>query len=471
MIHEKILSGQRICSSSTSSIATNGEGESLREGPQQSFFYSKKDFESIGLNSKVMGGVLNALNLDKPSKVQALSFKDIYHGMNCILADQTGSGKTLSYLLPVLQRVIELQRNKTISAPETRAPYILVITPTTELALQVSKVVRAIANVVKFRSACVTAISDLDAEQKKLRLGVDVMVSTPGRILSLLEKKEISFDRLQSCILDEADVLMMDESFPLQPIGAACPENTQFVFVTATLPDIVVDQINLEFPDVKPLKGPGLHRISPSVAETLIDCSAPKGERNLIEVALENKRLAMLKSLDDTVAQRTIIFCNTIQQCREVENILSRADRQEKIRRALPYHGAIDATAREMNIAEFSRPLLKVPVVLVCTDRASRGLDFESAPVEHVILYDFPQEPSEYVRRVGRTGRAGRSGKVTVLVHGRQVGTAKKVIGASAEGKRIEPVPELSNLESWRSRAATETDTFKGESISKTKKR
>ena len=73
-----------------------------------------------------------------------------------------------------------------------------------------------------------------------------------------------------------------------------------------------------------------------------------------------------------------------------------------------------------MNIADFSRPLLKIPVVLVCTDRASRGLDFESAPVEHVILYDFPQEPSEYVRRVGRTGRAGRSGKATVLVHGKK---------------------------------------------------
>ena len=87
-----------------------------------------------------------------------------------------------------------MQRNKTISAPETRAPYILVITPTTELALQVSKVVRAIANVVKFRSACVTAISDLDAEQKKLRLGVDIMVSTPGRILSLLViKSSVNF--------------------------------------------------------------------------------------------------------------------------------------------------------------------------------------------------------------------------------------------------------------------------------------
>ena len=82
--------------------------------------------------------------------------------------------------------MIELQKNKTISSPQSRAPYILVITPTTELALQVAKVVRAIANVAKFRSACVTAISDLDAEQKKLRLGVDILISTPGRIMSLL---------------------------------------------------------------------------------------------------------------------------------------------------------------------------------------------------------------------------------------------------------------------------------------------
>ena len=94
--------------------------------------------------------------------------------------------------------------------------------------------------------------------------------------------------------------------------------------------------------------------------------------------------------------------------------------------------------------------MLKLPVVLVCTDRASRGLDFERAPVDHVVLYDFPQEPSEYVRRVGRTGRAGRSGLATVLVSGRQVGIAKKVIGASIAGNRIEPVPELSNLESWK---------------------
>lgn len=196
-----------------------------------------------------------------------------------------------------------------------------------------------------------------------------------------------------------------------------------------------------------------MHRISPSIEEVLIDCSAPRGQNNVVEVALENKRLALLKSLEQNEAERTVIFCNTIHQCREVENILQRADRSEKNRKVLPYHGAIDAKSRESNIAEFARPLLKLPVVLVCTDRASRGLDFDAAAVDHVILYDFPQEPSEYVRRVGRTGRAGRSGKATVLVHGRQVPIAKKVLGASIEGKRIEPVPEMSNLEAWRKKA------------------
>lgn len=433
-------------------ILHSTSGDSIEDMKKSSYFYSKKDFTAIGLKD-MMNAVLNSLNLDKPSKIQALAFNDIYLGSNCILADQTGSGKTLAYLLPVLQRLLELQRNKTISAPEERAPYIVVITPTTELALQVSKVVKSLANILKFRTACVTAISDMDAEQKKLRLGADILISTPGRIIKLMEKDEISFHRVQTCILDEADVLFMDESFPLQPIGAACPQDAQFVFVTATLPEIVTEQITREFPDIKPLKGPGLHRINPSVEEVLIDCSAPRGQGDVIEIALENKRLALLKSLEQNESERTVIFCNTIYQCREVENILQRADRSQKIRLVLPYHGAIDAKEREMNMAEFSRPLLKLPVVFVCTDRASRGLDFDSAAVEHVVLYDFPQEPSEYVRRVGRTGRAGRSGKATVLVHGRQVAIAKKVLGASIEGKRIEPVPELSNLEAWRKRA------------------
>lgn len=160
---------------------------------------------------------------------------------------------------------------------------------------------------------------------------------------------------------------------------------------------------------MKVLKGPGLHRIAPTVEETLIDCSGPQTQERNAETALENKRLALLKTLEQNEdIERTVIFCNTIPNCRAVENMLQRADRTGKLRKVYPYHGALDAATRESNIAEFSRPLLQMPVVLVCTDRASRGMDFDKAPVDHVVLFDFPQEPSEYVRRVGRTGRAGR---------------------------------------------------------------
>ena len=349
-----------------------------------------------------------------------------------------------------MQRVIDLVRNGTIPAAPSRSPYLVIITPTTELAVQVARVTKELAHILKFRTACVTSASDMDSEQRRLRLGVEVLISTPGRLLALIKRGEISLEKVQTVVLDEADVLFMDQSFPLQPIGAACPLSAQFVFTTATLPDIVIDQITAEFPGIKQLSGPGLHRIAPTVEEVLIDCSGPANQERNAETSFENKRLALLRTLEQTESDRTLIFCNTIPQCRLVENALQRADRGGRLRSVYAYHGAIDFKAREENIEEFSKPLLKLPAVLVCTDRASRGMDFARASVDHVILFDFPQEPSEYVRRVGRTGRAGRPGKCTILVQGRQVAIAKQVLGASIEGKRIDPVPEMTNFESWQ---------------------
>ena len=358
-----------------------------------SFFYSKKDFHQIGL-TKTLEGVLSYLNVEKPSKIQALTFQEILQGQSCIVADQTGSGKTLAYLLPTMQRIIELIRNDTIPAAPSRSPYLLVITPTTELANQVARVVREMAHILKFRSACVTSASDMDSEQRKLRLGVEVLVCTPGRLLALIKREEISLKLLQTVVLDEADILFMDQSFPLQPIGEACPLSAQFIFTTATLPEIVIQQIVAEFPDLKQLSGPGLHRIAPTVEEILIDCSGPSGQTKNAETAFENKRLALLRSLEQTESDRTLVFCNTIPQCRAVENALQRADRNGRLRNVYPYHSAIDFKTRETNLAEFSKPLLKLPAVLICTDRASRGMDFAKARVDHVILFDFPQEPS-----------------------------------------------------------------------------
>ena len=418
-------------------------------------FLSKKNFADVGM-SETIQSVTKSLNLERPSKIQALSYRPLMEGKTCIVADQTGSGKTLAYLLPVLQRIFDSTTRAAIGLAPSRSPYILIVTPTTELATQVSKVVKSVSNVLKYRTACLVSIGDADTEQKKLRVGAEVVIATPGRLAAAMTKGEIFLNQVKTTVLDEADVLFMDQSFPLEPIGSACPSDTQFVFVTATLPAVVTEQIMSEFTDVQLLSGPGLHRISPMVEEVLIDCSGAAAQEKNPETAFENKRLALLRSLEQTTAERTIVFCNTISQCRKVENALQRVDRQARLRSVFPYHGAVDNEARAAAMKEFSRPLLKLPSVLVCTDRASRGMDFDRAQIDHVILFDFPQEPSEYVRRVGRTGRAGRHGKVTVLVHGRQVPIAKQVLGASIDGKKI--VPELSSQQESKPKRPSSTE-------------
>ena len=199
----------------------------------------------------------------------------------------------------------------------------------------------------------------------------------------MLKKGDISFERTQTVVLDEADVLFSDLSFPLQPLGNACPESTQFVFVTATLPDIITDQIKAEFPDVQYLTGPGLHRIAPTIEEVLIDCSGPADQERSFETSFENKRKSLMKVLDESIAKRTLIFCNTISQCRNVENAINRVDRHNRVRDVVVYHGAIENTDRDEALFKFSQKDEKLtkPIVMICTDRASRGLDFDSVAV------------------------------------------------------------------------------------------
>jgi ATP-dependent RNA helicase DDX18/HAS1 len=321
-------------------------------------------------------------------------------------------------------------------------------------------VVRTLGNALQFRTSCFTSVSDFDAEDRKLRLGSEVLVTTPGRLWELLRKKKIHFDHLQVMILDETDVLFADESFPLKSIGERCASAsastgrpTQFLFTSATLPSEIMRQIEKEFgPELLTLNGPGLHRISPSVEEVILDCSGKRDQPQSLAAVLENKREALIKTLDENPSERTIVFCNTIEQCRRVENWLSREDRHNRVREVLPYHSAVDDRTRENNLRLFAKSLLKKPAVLLCTDRAARGMDFSRAIVDHVILFDFPREPSEYIRRVGRTGRAGRRGKVTVLVYGRQVSAARMVVQASLEGKKIDPSKEENNSNNNRER-------------------
>jgi len=448
-----------------------------------------------------------------------------------VIADQTGSGKTNAYLIPLLHRILvskqQQQQQQQSSAKQQQQqqqqpsernnnqhntntkstaaqPKLLILAPTAELADQICSVCHTIADNYldfstknsnsknnSFRTVVLTSSGKQATNiRDQIRLlqqqskggGVDVLISTPGRIATILRTRkaaetvlDLASSQLQAVVLDEVDVLLLDETFgpQLQTVGEATTKKhnnnnnnnnnnnvaaapPQFVFVTATLPDSVVAQVTDQFPRAQLLRGPGLHRVAPTVTETLVDVSVPSSNNNNNNnnnrgvgdprtIGFDIKAQALETALRQNRCRRTLVFCNTVTACRQVENWLRRLDRQGQIYQVQAYHNALTSQARNEHLDWFggsgrgrAQRLLEeddnnnnnnnVSRILVCTDRAARGVDFAAAAVDHVVLFDFPSDPADYVRRVGRTARAGRTGAVTVLAYGWQLPVARSVM-------------------------------------------
>lgn len=488
-------------------IARTGTGST-------SDFFSAKSWKDLGADEGIVGA-LREVGITRPSHIQAASFgalkDDLVAARHVLLADHAGSGKTLSYLVPLVQRLKteERERGDARSVGRPGLPRVVVVVPTNELASQVLRVCRALSKAgLKFRTAICTGGHPMKTQRDALKQGVDVVVGTPGRLGELHANGCLGYGNCSHVVLDEADVLLglgstfADQVVPMKEAvereAAGAPP--KFVLVTATLPADVYSDIEYLFPGVVSALGPGLHRTAPGCMEQIIDCSG--GDEISEESGIQRKCAALLGSLQEQRRQRTIVFCNKIETCRKVENFLNRSmlvddddngegegegegERQRQRSdgaysspssggfAVLPYHAAIAPLVRDKNLAAF----LRVPgegggggggrstrgggrhdrkygskdrqedadprrLILVCTDRASRGVD--SAYVEHVVLFDFPREPSEYVRRVGRTARgAGGEGVVTVLVLGRQVKLAQHVSGRNAAGMPVHAIPSV----------------------------
>ncbi|KAJ8613137.1 hypothetical protein CTAYLR_004776 [Chrysophaeum taylorii] len=339
--------------------------------------------------------------------------------------------------------------------------------------------------------------------------GCDVLIATPGRLAKLIKSGAVSLSRASDVVLDEVDVLAIaDGGAMLRPIfgdDSTLSSSARFAFVTATLPTQVEAQLRKEFADVVVCKGPGLHKAPLGLEVSLVECDpfakpAPASSRRRADLSeylvideddddrgrasptkqrlrksektyegdlvvtkpidriddptFELKKRALFDSLSLgrpssegrlEVPTRTLVFCNTIESCRRVENALYRADRRRALRTVYAYHSALEKDARKRALAAFIDPQLDLtrdPTVLVCTDRASRGVDFGAVPVDHVVLFDWPRDPNEFLRRVGRTARAGRSGYATVFASGTNLAVARKVVAACQRGKPILDDPD-----------------------------
>lgn len=390
----------------------------------KSHFFSRNSLISFSADKPIFRKLCRDAGITRPSKIQNLAWPVLFQGRNAIIADQTGSGKTLSYLLPLLTRSLNSEGS----------PAVIVLAPTAELADQI----KAVCDKLTVSSVVLTATGQYSTNirdqirmlQQKKRY--DVLISTPGRIATILRTRQAGLDlsHVQAVVLDEVDVLLVDETFgpQLRTLGAALQTSPQFVFVTATLPNAVVETVQREFPDVQVVKGPGLHRVAMTVEERLVDVSVPPQYNRDPKYCFEVKAKELLSALRKNRCRRTLIFCNTVESCRQVENLLKRKDRSQRINKIYTYHGAMTPIARRENLDEFVRQEQDVDSILICTDRAARGVDFASSPVDHVVIFDFPKDPAEYIRRVGRTARAGRKGATTVLAYGWQLPIARGIM-------------------------------------------
>lgn len=453
------------------------QADSNQQQPtSSSTFYSKKPLSdptfSIRHQEQFFHQLCTSAKITRPSRIQSLAWPPLLRGENTIVADQTGSGKTLAYLLPLLQKLHlsdgEMTSTTQLKKLRTGSPRILILTPTAELADQIYNVCSSLSQQLssswKFQPFVTTATGSHSTNiRDQIRLlqtsPVDVLISTPGRLATILRTKNAGLDlgMVQSMVLDEVDFLLVDETFgpQLRTVGVAVnggggdSENgggPQFVFVTATLPEDVLESIQAEFPNVTQLRGPGLHRTSPSVHQSLIDVSVPPTSNRDQRAGFDIKVREMFKALRSRRCNKTLIFCNTVETCRNVENALKRKDKRRRRNKVWAYHNALSPEVRLKNLQAFStsgggdggydNDDDGLECILVCTDRAARGIDFDSSPIDHVLLFDFPKDPAEYVRRVGRTARAGRAGASTVLAYGWQLPIARKIMGLSgAKGK------------------------------------
>ena len=362
--------------------------------------------------------------------VQAQSYDMLLAGHDMLARSRTGTGKTLAFALPLVQRLAEEQR---VTAPERgRRPRMLVLAPTRELAKQVAETVELVARPHRLQVATFHGGVPYPPQQRVLRNGLDVLVGTPGRIIDHIREGTLDLSNVAYAVLDEADeMLNMGFKEDVETIlQATPPTGRQSVMFSATHPPWVrsVARTYLSEPLTVDATGKDTTDVATSVEHRAV--LTPPSELG------RTRTLADVIAVYGSTESRTIVFTATKKECDELcaSGPLASLSAQ-------PLHGDVSQNQREVTLKKFRDGVFPV---LVATDVAARGIDVSG--VDLIVQYRMPQDPESYVHRSGRTGRAGRSG-VSLLLYtereGRDVRSLEQRTGVSFE--RIGP-PSLSTV-------------------------
>jgi superfamily II DNA/RNA helicase len=342
---------------------------------------------------------LARLGIRSPFAIQALVLPDALAGVDVLAASPTGSGKTLAFGIPMIER--------TAVAPAH--PGALVLVPTRELASQIVEDLQPLARARQLRIAAVYGGTSVTGQAKRAH-GADVLVATPGRLYDLLERKLVSLASVRVLVLDEAD-RMLDMGFRPQVdrILEQVPQNRQTLLFSATLEGSVADLART-------------YTVEASRFTTGAQTENDRGDvgHEFVAVTADNK----LERLAEQLRRKRGLALVFVRTKHGADKLARRLVRAHDLRAAV-LHGNMSQNARERSLAQFGSGRVST---LIATDLAARGLDVDD--ITHVINFDPPRTPDDYVHRVGRTGRAGRTGTGVTLVLPEQRLDVSRLAGA-----------------------------------------
>ncbi|GJQ11195.1 hypothetical protein GpartN1_g2986.t1 [Galdieria partita] len=396
-------------------------------------------FHALGVSETTCRALVDAFDIHIPTAIQRKAIPAIAGGANVIVGAVTGSGKSLAYLIPVLEK-LKLQEELQGFMRKPKKPRALVFVPTRELGEQLLRVLKSLSHHVKFRAISLLGGRVGFVQQKKsLEECVDIVVCSPNRLVKHAAMGNIYFGDIRFVVMDEVDALLGDDFVrDLDVLLAKLPRKTseeeriQFIAVGATHPKQVFRIYEKYFPNAKQVNDK-LHTLPENTKHVFVNVRGDDATQELISLLQQEEE----KMNPRNAANHIIVFCNTVASCRFVEHYLS-----ERGYHTVNYHGEIPPKKRTALFSEF---LTNKRVILICTDVGARGLD--NVSVKLVLNFEFPTCVVDYIHRAGRTGRAGNSGKVVSFVRKKDLLLARAIErGISQKKDLLEYTAQLKKM-------------------------
>lgn len=349
-------------------------------------------FKMLNLTKPCLEAVAD-LGFSEPTPVQEQAIPSGLKNEDILAAAQTGTGKTLAYLLPIFDQMVSFWGSK--RPKKNRGPYALILSPTRELAQQIAQCAQTIAKVTNFRVATVIGGKKYSSQINKLKQGCDILIATPGRLIDLLDQHALTLNAVHYLVLDEVD-RMLDMGFwpPVYSIVKKTPVKRQTFFFSATLTPVVLEKARL------------LQKNPQRIEISHCGDTADTVEEYVMPVITAQKQSLLVALLEEKKPSRAIVFTHTKQEADTCAHLL-----QKTGLKADSIHSDKTQAKRDRALKYFKNGNLEV---LVATDVLARGIDVSD--VEMVVNLSVPDNPEDYVHRIGRTGRAGVSGEAYTML-------------------------------------------------------